>query len=126
MRYYLYSKTLDPARVLEEIKFKKKRHPAITAVAELKPKIGIHYKLSDFADKYLDGGSGSMRWIMAGQAAKRELFREYMSLNQEREDWNNFGIIGADGSMFEPLAFIAHAKNVNNQHRKTPHDNRTT
>lgn len=127
MRYYLYSKALSPEAVLEQVCGKRKnRHPAITAIATFKKGVGIHFSLSEFADKYLDGGSRAIRWFTANREAKKELFRDYMSRNQERADWNNFGVIAADGDKFEPLDFIPYVEEVNNNFKKVPNDNATT
>lgn len=121
MKYYLYSKAISPETVLEQLKSKcrsKNRHPSITAIATFKKGVGIHFSLSEFADKYLDGGSRAIRWFTATRATKMELFRSYMSRNQERENWNNFGIIASDGDKFEPLDFILYVGEVNNNFKK--------
>lgn len=125
MRYYLYSKAISPETVLEQIKRKgKNRHPAITCVAVLKKNVGIHFSLVEFADKYLDGGSSAMRWVMANPAEKRQMFIDYMSKNQEREDYNNFAIVAGAGTVkYEPVDFIKHVENVNNSFKKVPNEN---
>lgn len=116
MTYYLYSKTIHP-NIKEIIKpgvKVSKLYPAITILAKLKQgKCNcIHYSLDKWAEKYTDSLTWR-NWELMTRQMKMDKFLEFVSLNQETEDCNNFGIINANGVLWEPTEFIEYVQNFN-------------
>lgn len=116
MTYYLYSKLIHP-NITEIIKPGMKvtnKYPAITIIAKLKKAKNncIHYSLDHFAEKYCEPLT-YRNWEFMTRKMRMDKLKEFISLNQETEDFNNFGIVNANGVLWEPSEFIEFVENFN-------------
>lgn len=117
MNYYLYSKFLNPN--IEELmsisRIHKAKYPSVTKIAVYSSsKNFISFALDEFANKYIDGGSYSVRWCTSTKEQRRAKFEEFVRRYEDSEDHgNNFGIIAHDGTKYEPIEFIEYVKQFN-------------